>query len=284
MFERYTEKARRVIFFARYEASYYGSPYIETEHMLLGLLREDPALMSRFLGPKNVLADIRSEIERQITPRERISTSVEVPLTEESKKVLVLAAEESERLGHRYVGPEHVLVGLLRVEGSLAAKLLRERGLKAPAIREQLAKAPASGSPKTASFRFKTAEEATKEAIVTVDSFLAGLKSYNREDLSPFFSQSAHLVDSTGKRWIGRDEIEKQFETLLAPYSKKNVTFMLESMHPSPADCLVASILWENVSFRGEATRSMHRMTVILAQEHQDWVIFLLQVTPVVAD
>src|SRR6195256_565263 len=148
MFELFTENARRVIFFARYEASQYGSPYIETEHMLLGLLREDQALIGRFLGPTNVVAAIRTEIERQITSRERISTSVEVPLSQESKQVLTLAAEESDRLGHRHVGTEHLLVGLLRVEGSLAARLLQEKGLKPEAIREQLAKAPDDTSPK----------------------------------------------------------------------------------------------------------------------------------------
>ena len=88
MFQRYTEKARRVIFFARYEASQYGSPYMESEHFLLGLLREDLGLVRRFLGPNSVTTDIRAEIERQITRRERISTSVEVPLTTECKKIL----------------------------------------------------------------------------------------------------------------------------------------------------------------------------------------------------
>ena len=73
MFERYTQRARRVIFFARYEASQYGSSYMESEHFLLGLLREDLPLVSRFLGPNNVATNIRAEIERQITRRERIS-------------------------------------------------------------------------------------------------------------------------------------------------------------------------------------------------------------------
>ncbi len=104
MFERYTERARRVIFFARYEASQYGSPYIETEHLLLGLLREDRAVAKRFLDEVNAEEGIRAEIEKDLTARERISTSVEVPLTSESKKVLTLAAEEADGLGHRHVG------------------------------------------------------------------------------------------------------------------------------------------------------------------------------------
>ena len=79
MFERYTEKARRVIFFARYEASQYGSPYIETEHLLLGLMREDKALANRFLRQQGSIESIRKEIEGRTLLREKISTSVELP-------------------------------------------------------------------------------------------------------------------------------------------------------------------------------------------------------------
>jgi ATP-dependent Clp protease ATP-binding subunit ClpC len=80
MFERYTEKARRLIFFARYEASDYGSPFIETEHILLRLMREDHARMLRVVSPLDFPRRFRKEIERLIPPRERISTSVEVPV------------------------------------------------------------------------------------------------------------------------------------------------------------------------------------------------------------
>ena len=73
MFERYTEKARRVIFFARYEASQFGSPYIETEHLLLGLLREDKALANRFLRSHAAIESIRKQIEvAHHDPREGI--------------------------------------------------------------------------------------------------------------------------------------------------------------------------------------------------------------------
>ncbi|MGA2718685.1 MAG: ATP-dependent Clp protease ATP-binding subunit [Candidatus Acidiferrales bacterium] len=128
MFERYTEKARRVIFFARYEASQYGSPYIETEHLLLGLLREDKALANRFLRTHGSIESIRKEIESRITVRERISTSVEVPLSQECKRILNYAAEEAERLGHKHVGTEHLLLGVLREEKSFGAEILLERG------------------------------------------------------------------------------------------------------------------------------------------------------------
>src|SRR5215471_3676793 len=81
MFERYTEKARRVIFFARYEASQFGSPYIETEHLLLGLLREDKALTNRFLRSHASVESIRKQIEGHTTIREKVSTSVDLPLS-----------------------------------------------------------------------------------------------------------------------------------------------------------------------------------------------------------
>src|ERR1017187_9754337 len=77
MFERYTEKARRVIFFARYEASQFGSPYIETEHLLLGLLREDKALTNRFLRSHASVESIRKQIEGHTTIREKVSTRSE---------------------------------------------------------------------------------------------------------------------------------------------------------------------------------------------------------------
>src|SRR5215510_3312377 len=222
MFERYTEKARRVIFFARYEASQYGSPYIETEHLLLGLLREDRALANWFPGESNVEPGIRAEIEAQITQRERISTAVEVPLTEECKKVLNLAGEEADGLGHRHVGTEHVLVALIRVEGSLAATLLRQRGLKPEAIREQLAKTPGSIS-------VGASPEPSRRSIAALNSVLARLKWLSSEELISFSATTAEFIDASGKRW-NREEIWKGFETLFAPYAKKNVTHVVEGM------------------------------------------------------
>src|ERR1700744_2011703 len=151
MFERYTEKARRGIFFARYEASQFGSPYIETEHLLLGLLREDKALTNRFLRSHASVESIRKQIEQHTTVREKVSTSVDLPLSNECKRVLAYAAEEAERLSHKHIGTEHLLLGLLREEKCFAAEILSERGLRLATIREELQrttqeKAPAQSS------------------------------------------------------------------------------------------------------------------------------------------
>jgi hypothetical protein len=283
MFERYTEKARRVIFFARYEPSQYGSSYIDTEHLLLGLLREAPEIV-KFLGPNSVMADIRDEIDRQVARGDRISTSVEMPLSAESKKILNLAGEEAQRLAHRWIGTEHLLLGMLRVDSSLAARLLRDRGVKAEIVREELAKAPPTGSFGGAMagsrvLNLPAVPRPRKPAIATVDSFLAGLKLHSWEKLpTTFFAQKAQFVDSNGRRWQGLEEIERQFEALFAPYAKKNVTFILEGTSAGLGDSFIASILWDNVMIGGEPP---HRMTVILAPEGEDWAIFFLQVTPV---
>src|SRR5450432_1297305 len=152
MFERYTEKARRVIFFARYEASQFGSPYIETEHLLLGLLREDKALANRFLRSHAAIESIRKQIEAHTTVREKVSTSVDLPLSHECKRVLAYGAEEAERLSHKHIGTEHLLLGLLREEKSFAAEILHERGLRLSAVREEISR---SASEKTSASRPK---------------------------------------------------------------------------------------------------------------------------------
>jgi hypothetical protein len=138
MFERYTEKARRTIFFARYEASQFGGPYIETEHLLLGLLREDKALANRFLRSHAAVESMRKQIEGHTAPREKVSTSVDLPLSHECRRVLAYGAEESERLNHKHIDTNHLLLGLLREEECFAAQLLREQGLTLDSVREQV--------------------------------------------------------------------------------------------------------------------------------------------------
>src|SRR5215510_4116396 len=139
MFERYTEKARRVIFFARYEASQFGAVSIEPEHILLGLLREDKQLAQKFFrSPHSTVESIRKEIEERTPLREKVAASVDLPLSPQAKRVLNYAADESERLQHRNIGTEHLLLGILREEKSIAAEILHDRGLRLTQIREEM--------------------------------------------------------------------------------------------------------------------------------------------------
>jgi Clp amino terminal domain, pathogenicity island component len=141
MFERYTERARRVIFLARYEASQLGDTYIETQHLLLGLLREDAGLLLDFINQEQALS-IRHEIESEAAVRNhgkpKLPASVDLPLSNESKRVLAYSAEEAERLRDRHIGVEHMLLGLLREQSTFAAKLLTKCGLEVTAVREHL--------------------------------------------------------------------------------------------------------------------------------------------------
>ena len=105
---------------------------------MLGLLREDKALTNRFLRSHASVESIRKQIEGHTTIREKVSTSVDLPLSNECKRVLAYAAEEAERLSHKHIGTEHLLLGLLREEKCFAAEILQERGLRLPAIREEL--------------------------------------------------------------------------------------------------------------------------------------------------
>ena len=139
MFERYTERARRVLFFARYEASQLGSISIETEHLLLGLIREGKGLTSRLFARSHLsLENIRKEIEGRTVFREKVSTSVEIPFSTETKRVLKHAAEEADRLIHNYIGTEHLLLGILREERSVAASILFEKGMRLTGVREDI--------------------------------------------------------------------------------------------------------------------------------------------------
>src|SRR5215204_3717894 len=142
MFERYTEKARRVIFFARYEALQYGSQVISPEHILLGLMREDKTLSARFFPFRNSLSveAVRREVEERITFRERIPQSAELHLSNETKRILALAAEESRKLKNRHIGPEHLLLGILREEKSIAAEILFQYGLRLQDVRDEIAR------------------------------------------------------------------------------------------------------------------------------------------------
>ncbi len=137
MFERYTEKARRAIFFARYEASQFGSQVIDAEHLLLGLLREDKVLY-RWI-PETNAERLRRRVEQHSPPREQIPTSVDLPLSASSRVILKNAAAEADRLAHKHIGTEHLLLGLLDEENTFAAKLLRDRGADPAQIREHYA-------------------------------------------------------------------------------------------------------------------------------------------------
>jgi ATP-dependent Clp protease ATP-binding subunit ClpC len=140
MFERYTEPARRTLFRARHEASRLGSLSIETEHVLLGLVREEEGLTSRIFERSHPsLENIRKEIERRTVFHEKISTSVEMPFGPETIRVLQFAAAEADRLPRNHIGTEHLLLGILSEPASVAATLLAAGGIASGDVRDEIA-------------------------------------------------------------------------------------------------------------------------------------------------
>ncbi len=136
MFERYTEKARRVIFYARYETTKLGGETIDTEHLLLGLLREDRQLSSR-------IPDGYTQFLQQVTEtsglRPKHPESMDLPLSSQGKRVLAHAAEEAEILNDKHIGTEHLLLGVLRERDNPACKFLEVHGLNLEQERRKLA-------------------------------------------------------------------------------------------------------------------------------------------------
>lgn len=150
MFELYTEQARKVVFFARYEASLFGSPTIESEHILLGMIRGDRKVLQRVLPDSSAIEGIRKHIEDRVPVREKIPTTIDLPLSDECTGILSHAVEESQSLGHRHIDSIHLVLGILREENCLAAKVLKGLGLGLTALREETRK---SREPETASGR-----------------------------------------------------------------------------------------------------------------------------------
>jgi ATP-dependent Clp protease ATP-binding subunit ClpA len=156
LFERFTEKARRVIFFGRYAAVQHGSTQIEPEHPLLGLIREDRPLAVMLLKSSETVEQVRKELEEWMPRGQNPSMSADLPFSHPSKRVLAYTAEECERLRHRHIRTAHMVLGLLREE-SWAAQLLRTRGIRIDDVRE-MCRAPEE--PTTDRLRYSRAAQA----------------------------------------------------------------------------------------------------------------------------
>lgn len=136
--EGYTERARRVLIVAQYEASEFGSTSIETEHLLLALLRIEKGLASRILARSHLSpATIRKELLERAGFR-TVSFSNK-PFSAETIRVLQFAAEEADRLRHNHIGTEHLLLGILSEPDSVPATMLTARGITSNGVRDALA-------------------------------------------------------------------------------------------------------------------------------------------------
>ena len=139
MFNRFTERARKVILLAKEEAKRFNHDYIGTEHILLGLVREGEGVASAVLASMNLTPDkIRLEVEKLVQPGPSTVISGDIPFTPKAKKVIELAMEEARALGHNYIGTEHLLLGLIREGEGVASQVLLNLGLELEKVREEV--------------------------------------------------------------------------------------------------------------------------------------------------
>jgi len=138
MFERFTERARQVVVLAQDEARALRHNYIGTEHLLLGLLREQDGIAARVLDSLGItIEEVRVEVGRIVGEGDE-ATASQIPFTPRAKKVLELALREAQALGHHYIGTEHLLLGLVRENEGVAARILLELDADAEKIRGEI--------------------------------------------------------------------------------------------------------------------------------------------------
>ena len=235
MFERYTENARRTIFFARYEASQYGSPKIESEHLLLGLLREGKRQDSAALRQIGRRELIRKEIESQIIPGPRIATSLELPLSVECQRILKYAADSAEQLGHRHVDLVHLLLAILREERCRAAAILRERGVEASSLKEEASRIGEEAEPIV---EFGAMVQSEKVA----DRILVAWKAHDAKRLASFFHHRGTFADLRGNLSTGREGIEKAIAEFFSSYRGPDLQSDTEDVRPVATDMVLLTL------------------------------------------
>src|SRR3954463_6187815 len=139
MSNRFTERAQRVILIAQEEAKRLNHDYVGTEHILLGLIALGEGVAAQVLANLGVdLRRVRSEIEKIVGTGDNVMLLGEIPFTPRAKKVLEYAVEEAQHMGHSYVGTEHLLLGLIREEEGVAARVLENLGLRLDVVREEV--------------------------------------------------------------------------------------------------------------------------------------------------
>jgi uncharacterized protein (TIGR02246 family) len=277
MFERYTEKARRAIFFARYEASQYGSMSIETEHLLLGILREDQKLARTFLGEKGGAQAVRDEIESEITRGERLSTAIEIPISAECRRILNKAAEESERMAQKHVGTEHLLLGILCEEDCRAARLLRDRGLTLDWLREEVARRSEDPQKKT---------ELNAQEVVSVMRIVTAWGNGQASEFARMFAADGQFVDALGNLWIGPASVNQAAKLVFATPGWAKTRGKIEDVQFVGMKAVVATLVWEEgVTQKPETAIPPNpgcvRMTAILIQKSEGWTISRVQATSI---
>src|SRR3989338_341891 len=177
MFNRFTERARKVIVYAKEEARRFNHDYIGTEHLLLGLVREGEGVAAAVLQKLGIdLETIRIEVEKMVQPGPQTQVLGDIPFTPRSKKALELSAEEARALGHNYIGTEHLLLGLVKEGEGMAYRVLLNLGLDLAKLRNEVMELLGSGIP-----GYGTQEPTKSDKTPAIDAYGRNLNKFAKE-------------------------------------------------------------------------------------------------------
>ncbi|HET7272367.1 MAG TPA: ATP-dependent Clp protease ATP-binding subunit, partial [Rubrobacter sp.] len=199
MFERFTERARKVVVLAQDEARHFNHNYIGTEHLLLGLLREDEGVAAQALYSLNVnLDEVREQVESIVGYGEE-GTGAQAPFTPRSKKVLELALREALQLGHNYIGTEHILLGLVRESEGVAARVLSNLDVDPDKVRREVVRRLGGGRSRSRGGSGESGSgrgvEAKRPKTRQLDQYGRNLTAYAEEDkLDPVIGRNQEIA------------------------------------------------------------------------------------------
>ncbi len=181
MWQRFTERARKVVFYAQEEAQRFGEGYVSTEHLLLGLVRESDSVAARVLERLGVsLSRIRAEVEKQL-PRGDARPSQDMTLTPRAKRVIDLAYDEARNLNNNYIGTEHLLLGLIREGDGLAGRVLAKLGVELERARREVMSLQDNESQTKGTSRNSGSSQTSNTKTQTLDEFGRDLTELARE-------------------------------------------------------------------------------------------------------
>ncbi|MEA3306296.1 MAG: Clp protease N-terminal domain-containing protein, partial [Elusimicrobiota bacterium] len=198
---RFTERAQRVILIAQEEAKRLNHDYVGTEHILLGLVALGEGVSAQVLTNLNVdIRKVRSEIEKIVGTGDNMMLLGEIPFTPRAKKVLEYAVEEAQHMGHTYIGTEHILMGLIREEEGVAARVLDNLGLKLETVREEVMnllsenEAEQTGRSEKGKASSQSATPKGKSKTPALDEFARDLTQMaNQNNLDPVIGRSPEI-------------------------------------------------------------------------------------------
>lgn len=215
MFDKFTDRARKVMALAREEARRYNHEYIGTEHILLGLVKEGSGVAATVLQNLDIeLKKIRMEVEKIVQTGPDLVSVGQLPFTPKVKKVLEYAMEEAKNLGHNYIGTEHLLLGLLREHEGVAAQVLLNLGVRLEDVREEVINLLGAESSQQGENQEKE-EKRGKSKTPALDSFGRDLTQQARDgELDPV---------------IGRQEVIERVIQILCRRTKNNPVLLGEA-------------------------------------------------------